>query len=320
MQFITINETDLMVSRIGLGGWSWGGSGWGRVDEGEVRRAIAASVDEGVNLFDTADVYGFGRSERVLSEGLGNSLQKAIIATKFGVKWDSSGKTGRDCSPAYVVSALHDSLRRLRREQIDLYQIHWPDPSTPIEKTMGALNRCREQGKIRYIGCSNFSRRQLLEARQFGSVVSIQAPYSIVDRRAQVDFLAEDPLPVALLAYSPLAQGLLTGKYDVTARFGSADVRSRTGYFSGEVLRSHLRRVAQLREVAKRNGRKVSQVAIRWVLDTPGVSVALVGVKNPEQLTENLAVDWMMEAADHALLTAGPESPASARSEDEATV
>lgn len=308
MQFTTIYETDLRVSRVALGGWSWGGAGWGRVDEDQVKRAIAQSIDLGVNLFDTADVYGFGRSEELLAEGLGHYRNEAIIATKFGVRWDSSGKTHKDSSPSYVVSALHESLTRLRREQIDIYQIHWPDPATPIERTMQVLNRCREQGKIRFIGCSNFSREQLLEARQFGPVVSIQAAYNLVDRRAKTVLLSDEaPLPASLLAYSPLAQGLLTGKYDDTARFDSTDVRSRTGYFDNGILESHLRRVSQLRGIANRIGRKVSQVAIRWVLDTPGVSVALVGVKNAEQLSENLEIDWTMNANDHAILTLGPE-------------
>src|SRR5947207_3407434 len=157
MEYRKLAFTDLEVSRVGFGGWAISGHGWGPVDDRESAAAVQRALDLGINLFDTADVYGFGHSEEVLASALGDERRHAVIATKFGVTWDARGRVSRDVSPPRVVAALEASLRRLRLDCIPLYQVHWPDGATPVAATMEALRRCQEAGKVRWIGCCNFS-------------------------------------------------------------------------------------------------------------------------------------------------------------------
>lgn len=157
MDRVSLGSTDLHVSRVGFGCAVMGGWDYGAADDNESISAVHAALDQGINFFDTADVYGLGHAEEVLGRALRDQGDDVVVATKFGVRWDAQGRTVRDCSPGWVVRALEDSLRRLGRERISLYQIHWPDPTVPIEDTMEALERCRAQGKIQHIGCCNFS-------------------------------------------------------------------------------------------------------------------------------------------------------------------
>ena len=185
MEYKRLGLTDLKVSRIGFGCWAMGGHGWGKVDDKDSIAAIRRALDLGVNFFDTADVYGFGHSERILSKALGTNRSKVIIATKFGLKWDKSGKITKDISSKRVVEALDNSLKRLGVDCIPLYQIHWPDNITSISETMVALRKCQEKGKIKYIGCSNFSVKLIKEAQKISRLESLQLPYNITMRKIE---------------------------------------------------------------------------------------------------------------------------------------
>ncbi|MGQ0639623.1 MAG: aldo/keto reductase [Gemmatimonadaceae bacterium] len=296
MESCRLGVSDLVVSRIACGCWARGGHGWGNVDDNDSKRAIRRAFDLGVNLFDTADVYGLGHSEELLSDALGEDRHHVCIATKGGVGWDASGKTFRDTSPNAIIQALDASLRRLRVDCIPLYQIHWPDGITSITATIEALVRCRDEGKIRWIGCSNFSAEQLKQANRVHPMVALQMPYNLLDRRAEDALL---PLcaceNVAALAYAPLAQGALSGKYAAGTKFEATDVRSRTGYFGESVATVTSAILERLKQAAQESGRTPAQMAIRWVLDSPGVAVAITGVTTANQIDENIgALAWTL--------------------------
>lgn len=309
MEYVRLANSDLIVSRIAFGCEPLGGTDWGSVDEREGRAAVQRALELGINFFDTADVYGLGQSERVLSEALGRRRHEIVIATKFGVNWQDNPNGGRartffDSSPERVVVALENSLRRLRIDCIPLYVIHWPDPKTPIAHTMDALARCREAGKVRYIGVSNFPPNMIKQAHEFVKLSCVELPYNLIDRRAERELLpccAE--LGISVLAYGPLAQGLLTGKYGPDARFGPDDRRSRLPHFQGDSLKKKLRAVQVLKELAARYNRTPSQLAVRWVLDNQTVSCAIVGAKSPVQIEDNVgALGWSLSAADRERL------------------
>jgi aryl-alcohol dehydrogenase-like predicted oxidoreductase len=266
-------------------------------------------------LFDTADVYGFGHSEEILSKALGEQRKDVVIATKFGVKWNEQGRIKRDISPDSVIESLEGSLRRLRIESIPLYQIHWPDGTTPISSTMEALVQCQEAGKIRFIGCCNFAAELVREAQKIGTLVSLQAPYNIIDRTimdADLAYYAEEC--IAVLAYSPLAQGLLTGKYGSDVQFTPDDIRSRSPYFQEEKRKTHLEVVQLLTEIGRRYEKTPAQVAVRWILDSPGITCALTGTKTVRQVEENAGAHWALsgedwEVIDRFLSPKGAEDP-----------
>jgi aryl-alcohol dehydrogenase-like predicted oxidoreductase len=305
VEYVQLGRSSLNVSRIGFGCEQLGGNDWGHVDEADAIAAVRTALDHGVNFFDTADVYGLGHSEETLSKALGDQRSEVIVATKFGVNWrqDAEGTratTYRDCSPKRVVEALEASLRRLRLDRIPLYQIHWPDPSTALSDTLEALARCQKEGKIRYIGCSNFPEDLLREATQSQQVISLQIPYNLLDRGAEKAIL---PLcqdrQIGVLAYGPLAQGLLSGKYGPDSKFDTGDRRSRLPTFRREVVDQNLPLIEKLREVAQGYEKTPAQVALRWLLDSDSISCAITGVKEPRQIEENAgALGWSLGQED----------------------
>jgi aryl-alcohol dehydrogenase-like predicted oxidoreductase len=268
--------------------------------------AIRQALEAGINFFDTADVYGFGRSEELLGHVLAGREEDVVVATKCGVTWDESGNIGRDASPAYVRKALDASLKRLKMESIPLYQVHWPDPCTPVSETIAALKECQREGKIGEIGCSNFSADELREACVHGGVASLQSAYSLIDRDVEGDILtACRELGLGFIAYGPLARGLLSGKYKAGSRFSEDDSRNRDDNFRGESFARNLQLVEELEAVAESYHRTPAQVAIKWVLENKGVDSALTGIKNPAQLMENIgALGWNLSPEDHVNLTA----------------
>lgn len=305
MEYRKLGLTDLEVSRLGFGCWAIGGHGWGPINDKDSIAAIRKALDLGINFFDTADVYGFGHSEEILAKGLGESRKKVVIATKFGLKWDRKGKITRDISPKRVVEALEASLRRLRIDCIPLYQIHWPDFKTPISETMLALMKCQKAGKIRYIGCSNFSVDLINEAQKTFRVESLQVPYNIIDRKIE-----EELIPccrkwkMGLITYSSLVQGLFTGKYKKGAKFDKDDVRSRYENWRGKKLEANLRLVEELKKMGDKYKKTPAQIAIRWILDNPSIDCALTGVTKPEHIIENSgATDWELSPEDRDFLT-----------------
>jgi aryl-alcohol dehydrogenase-like predicted oxidoreductase len=302
IEHTTLIGTDLRISRIAFGCEQLGGTDWGHVDEKNVIRAVRAALDLGINCFDTADVYGLGRSECMLAEALGEQRQNVVIATKFGINWRESefrqtrAATFRDASAKRVTEAVEASLRRLRLDCIPLYQIHWPDPATPVEVTVEALERCRQAGKIRYIGCCNFSGVELQQVCAAGALSTLQIPYSLVQRGVEIGTLSIcRESRVNVLAYGCLGYGLLSGKYSVDAVFGAEDRRSRLPLFRRDRLALNTNLLVGLAQVAQERGRSQAQVAIRWVLDTREVAVVIVGVKSVDQLVDNAAaMGWSL--------------------------
>ena len=309
MEYIRLGDGGLEVSRVGFGCWAIGRSGWGAVDDSESIEAIRCALQLGVTLFDTADVYGLGHSESILGRALGADRGKVIVSTKVGVRWTPEGRTFRDSTPVWIRQAIDDSLRRLNTDYIDLCHIHWPDPQTAIEDTLDAMDTARRAGKIRWVASSNFPRALFQRARLYLPLVSNQLPFNVLDRVQVEQFVDPPPPPCPVLAYGPLAQGLLTGKYDQTVMFPPTDVRSRTGYFDRGKLSDHLRSVQNLAAVAARARRRPAQVAIRWVLDTPGIACAIVGAKRVEQVHENAGIDFALDADGRAALSAISAAP-----------
>jgi len=305
MEYRKLGCTDFSVSRIAFGCWAIGGHGYGKVDDRESVKAIQRALDLGINIFDTADVYGFGHSEEILARALGKNRKKALIATKFGVAWDTRGRTRKDCRPKRINEALEGSLRRLKIDCIPLYQIHWHDGVTPIEAIMKTLVECQKAGKIRYIGCSNFSIRLIRKACKINSVESNQMLYNLLDRDAEKDIVkCAKELKIGVLAYSVLSRGLFSGKYNEGSEFGSNDTRNRDNNFKGKGLKKNLRVHDKLKEVASDYNKIPIQVAIRWVLDNPHITSAIVGIKTIDQLEENVgAIGWELRTNDREILS-----------------
>lgn len=304
MEYIPIPALSIKASRIALGTWSIGGAGWGGTSEQDAVRTIAAAIDKGINLIDTAPIYGWGRSEeligRVLAERGGRD--RLILATKFGLRPGdpASGPPVRDSSPRQIRQEIEDSLRRLGTDYIDIYQIHWPDFSVPMEETAATLEGLRRQGKIRAIGVSNFSVEEMERFRKTAPLHTAQPPFNLFEREPE-----RDVLPFALrhgiatLIYSPLCRGLLTGRLTAETHFPGDDVRLVDPKFQQPRFGRYLDAVARLDRLAReRFGKRVIHLAMRWVLDQPGASVALWGARRPDQLDPLRDVmDWKLDAA-----------------------
>ena len=305
MEYRRLGNTDLSVSRIAFGCEAIGGTDWGQVNEKESLRAVRTALDKGINFFDTADVYGLGWSEQVLSKGLGAQKKDVVVATKFGVNWQKDpnrnrAKTFLDSSPKHVIRALEASLRRLELDCIPLYQIHWPDPRTPLSDTLEVLTKAREVGKIRYIGLSNFSAAQISEAQEIVKLASVQLGYNLLDHDNGDDVgkYCQDR-DVGVISYGSLAQGLLTGKYGLAAKFENDDRRSRLKHFAKAELTRNVEIVNRVREIGHRYHKSPAQVSIRWVLNQPWVTCAAVGIKTSAQVEENAtAADWNLKPED----------------------
>ena len=254
------------------------------------------SFDQGINFFDTAPVYGFGHSEKLIGKALKSVRDKVILATKCGLRWDkeSLGSLRKDASRKSILEEIDQSLKRLGTDWIDLYQVHWPDAETSQQETMETLLEIQEQGKIRFIGVSNYSAEQIKECLQYAKVVSLQPEFSLLAREIEKETI---PLcienNIGIVAYSPLASGVLTGKYDKDTKFTDWRSKGIIGTFTGDGFVENIKKVDQLKAIALEEGKTCGQVAINWVLRQPGLATALVGVKNSEQMGENLkATGW----------------------------
>ena len=282
------------LSRLCFGCEPLGGTDWGTVDITEIGRAIDRALDLGIDFFDTADVYGLGLSEERLSQALGHRRHDVVIATKGGVSWSRLPQRVRarvtyDSSPKYIRTAVDNSLRRLRLDVLPIYYIHWPDPTTTIETTFSELEKLRAEGKIRSLGCSNYSADQIARACQAAPVEYVQLPINVLEGVPGPDMIevcARHQLRI--VAYNVLAHGLLTGKYTESSHFAPDDRRSRLPLFHGQRYRDALAKVAQIREAAVSEGLTAAQYAIRWVLGQPHLASAIVGIKSIEQVDENI--------------------------------
>lgn len=310
MEYAALGRSGIRISRIGLGCEQLGGVDWGDVDPKSVAKAVRRALDLGITFFDTADVYGLGVSERALASALGDDRHAVVIATKFGVSWTSDPNGGRartfvDCSPNRLEEALNGSLRRLRIERIPLYFVHWPDPRTPLDATMSALAKAQRAGKIGQVGVSNFPTSLVRAANEIVPLAAVEVQYNLLDRSVEEGLITccQD-LGISLLAYGPLAQGLLTGKYRTNNGFPATDRRHRHPHFQGPKWEQNLAAAGRVSVVAA--GTKYlspSQVALRWLLDRPLVTSVITGVKTASQIEENVgALGWALSSEQRAYL------------------
>jgi aryl-alcohol dehydrogenase-like predicted oxidoreductase len=301
MEMIAIDGAGFTVSRIGLGTWAIGGWMWGGTDERQSIATIHAAFDRGVTLFDTAPVYGFGRAEEILGKALAqdNRRAKAAIATKVGLDWRDQTPF-RNAGRARIVKEVEDSLRRLQTDVIDLYQVHWPDPKTPMDETAVAMADLYRAGKIRAVGVSNFSPSQMEEFRAVAPLHSVQPPYNLFEREIEKDVL---PYAVssglAVLAYGALCRGLLSGNISAQTKFSGDDIRNKDPKFSADRRAQYLRAVERLAQFARdRYGKDVIHLALRWVLDRAATTIALWGARRPDQLEPiGEVLGWMLDDA-----------------------
>jgi len=286
METIRIGTSGLRASRVALGTWAIGGWMWGgNSDPDESIRTIRSAVERGITLIDTAPVYGFGRSEEIVGQALSGGLrERAFIATKVGLEW-RDGKVRRNASRARVRTEVEDSLRRLRTDYIDLYQVHWPDPLVPFQDTADELARLLKEGKIRAIGVSNYSPAQMTEFRQAAPIHSVQPPYNLFEREAESDVLPYAAQhDIGVLCYGALCRGLLAGTITAATQFKGDDLRRDDPKFQEPRYSQYLAAVAALDSYARgRYGLPVLALAVRWILDQ-GDTIALWGARHPRQL------------------------------------
>jgi aryl-alcohol dehydrogenase-like predicted oxidoreductase len=286
METIEIGASGIIASRIALGTWAIGGWMWGgNTDLDESVYTIRSAIARGITLIDTAPVYGFGRSEEIVGMALSEGLRdRAVIATKAGLEW-RDGKVWRNSSPVRIRKEVEDSLRRLRTDYIDLYQVHWPDPLVPIQETAGALARLLKEGKIRAIGVSNYSPAQMDEFRKVAPIHSVQPPYNLFEREAEsgiLPYAAQHDM--AVLCYGALCRGLLTGAITRATQFKGDDLRRDDPKFQEPRFSQYLAAVTALDRYARERYRLgVLALAVRWVLDQ-GDTIALWGARRPPQL------------------------------------
>jgi aryl-alcohol dehydrogenase-like predicted oxidoreductase len=272
----------MQVSLLGYGGWALGKKGWPGVDEKEARKTLEACIEKGINFFDTAPVYGFGRSEEVLGEALSGMRQQIIIATKCGLRWDDRGYVKHNLSRDSIAWEIERSLQRLRTEYIDLYQIHWPDRHTPLEDTLEKLIELQAQGLIRHIGVSNFSPELLEKARAFAPVVSVQEPYNMLQREAEEAVLPLcRRLGLGFICYSPLAQGLLGNALSPDFRPGRHDVRRLNPLYRNREL------FAAGMALVEKNQPDPAAAALAFVAQQAAVSTMLVSMTQRKHLAAN---------------------------------
>jgi len=300
MEHVKIPGTDLSPSRIGLGTWAMGVWMWGGTDEERSIRTICAALERGITLIDTAPAYGQGRSEEIVGKALARwgRRDRVVLATKVGLEWRSGG-VARNATRARILQEIGDSLKLLRTDYVDLYQVHWPDPLVPIEETAETLHALYRERRIRAIGVSNYSPEQMDLFRQVAPLHSAQPPYNLFEREAE-----ERVLPyclwhgIATLTYGALCRGLLSGRMRAGTRFGGDDLRRTDPKFQPPRYAQYLRAVATLEHLARaRHERSVLALAVRWVLDQPGVQVALWGARSPEQLDPlDEVMGWSLDA------------------------
>lgn len=314
MQYRKIGSSDLELSVITFGAWAAGGWMWGGTERSEAVKAIRAAYDLGVTAIDTAPIYGQGNSEDIVGEAIkGIPRDKVQILTKYGMRWDVAKgdfafKTKNNNGAALdvykyaaresIIGECEASLRLLKTDYIDLYQIHWPDKTTPIEETMHTVNDLIKQGKVRYAGVCNYNASQMQEAVKYVDVIADQVPYSMVKREIEAELIPwclENNRSV--LAYSPMERGLLTGKMKPGHRFSDGDHRAGLYYFKDENLKRTNVFLEKIRPLAEEKKATIAQVVLRWTIEQPAITIALAGARNADQAVQNA------QAADITLTT-----------------
>ena len=286
-----LGNSNLQLTPIGYGAWAIGGGNWefawGAQDDDESVRTIERALDAGINWIDTAAIYGLGHSEEVVAKALKSSGKKPYIFTKCSMRWDADRKIYRSLKAASLEEELEHSLRRLKVETIDLYQIHWPDPEGEIEEGWETLASFQKQGKVRYIGVSNFNVEQMKRAQKIAPITSLQPPYSMLNRGVEAEVLPFcEENHIGVINYSPMVSGLLTGKMTAEriAKMPADDWRKKSANFKEPKLSRNLKLVELLREIGKKHGVEPGVVAIAWTLRNPAVTAAIVGARRPDQV------------------------------------
>lgn len=315
MEYRKIGNSDLELSIVTFGSWAAGGWMWGGTERKDAVEAIRASYDLGVTSIDTAPVYGQGLSEEIVGEAIkGLPRDKVQILTKYGMRWDlekgsfamkSKNNAGQEieiykyAGRESIIKECEDSLRRLGTDYIDLYQIHWPDETTPVTESMEAVQRLIKDGKVRYAGVCNYNEDQMKEAESSIDLVSNQVPYSMVNRHIE-----EVVIPYCLannksiLAYSPLERGLLTGKMKPGYQFSEGDHRAAHRYFNENSMQRVNAFLDKVKPLADEKGVTLSQLVLRWTVEKPGITIALVGARNAEQAVQNARAASVKLSAD----------------------
>ncbi len=293
MELRKFGSTDIKVTPIGLGTWVMGGWMWGGADEQDAIDAIKVSLDGGVNLIDTAPIYGFGKSESIVGKALKETGKRdsIILATKFGLEWDENERIRRNTSKQRLLQEFEDSLQRLQTDYIDIYQVHWPDKHTPAQETMETLRELYDKGRIRAIGVSNYTVEQIQESMQYAPVHSLQPPFNMFEQEIKSDllpFCCENN--IATLTYGSLCRGLLTGKFSKKSTFQKGDLRKFDPKFKGDQFIKCLTAVDKLKKIADAKNASMTQLALEWTIHQPGVTCALVGARNAKQAEQNITV------------------------------
>ncbi|HUR09100.1 MAG TPA: aldo/keto reductase [Nonomuraea sp.] len=300
MRQVRLGQTGLRVSAIGFGTWAFGGD-WGAVDVQESEHAIHHALELGINLFDTAQGYGFGVAERLLGKALRERSRRedVVIATKGGLRLEGD-RLLRDAGRQWLRAGVEESLRNLGTDYIDLYQVHWPDQHTPPEETAGVLEELVGEGKIRHAGVSNYDAEQMEALARFGRVETLQPPYHLLRRDIEDAVLPHAAAhDIGVLVYGPLAHGLLSGRLTEFVTFEADDWRGKSPDFTGEAFSKNLAVVRRLEEAARERGISLPQLAVAWTLAQPAVHVAIVGARRPAQLDGTTpAADIQLSAAD----------------------
>jgi len=302
MQTKQLGNSDMQLTPIGIGAWAIGGGGWafgwGPQDDNESVDAMREALDRGVNWIDTAAVYGLGHSEEVVAQALQGRAAKPYVFTKCERVWNENREIGKSLKAESIRREVEDSLRRLQLDVIDLYQIHWPEPAEDIEEGWTEMARLKEQGKVRYIGVSNFNVEQMERAQKIAPITSLQPPYSLLSPEIEESILPfAGKNNIGVIVYSPMKSGLLTGAMtrERIAAMPDDDFRKRTPQFQEPKLTKNLELVERMREMGQRHGRTPGEVAIAWTLRRPEVTAAIVGMRSGKQ------VDGVIGAMDFRL-------------------
>lgn len=329
MELRTLGTSDLKVSPMAFGAWAIGGWMWGGAEVNAALKAVKSAYNEGITTIDTAPVYGFGRSEQLVGKALeGIPRDKYQLLTKFGMNWssaqgeyffdsiDSEGKPFKMYKWAArekIIKECEESLKRLKTDYIDLYQIHWPDATTPIHETFEAVQRLINQGKVRAAGVCNYSTTQVEEALKSIPLASIQVPYSMINRGIEKDIIPQAlESNLAVLPYSPLQRGLLTGKISPGHKFNSGDTRESNRFYSEENILRTQAILKEIQPIAEQHQVSIAQLVIHWTMRRPGITCVLVGARDEKQMTDNgkalsftlsqEELDQITSAADHFVL------------------